>query len=71
LKPSNDHQYSSQTLKFLGKNIELSIENRQCFICDCSSLVASGGIVTSEVTSPELAACQNSVYVSTLKGSNI
>jgi hypothetical protein len=31
---------SSQTLNFLGKNIELCHENRKCFICDRSSLVS-------------------------------
>jgi hypothetical protein len=50
-------------------------ENRQCFICDCSSLVASDGSLysVSEVTcKPGTGGCHyDSVYVSTLKGSKI
>jgi hypothetical protein len=36
-------KWSLQTLNFLGKINGRSCENRQCFISDCSSLVASDG----------------------------
>jgi hypothetical protein len=41
-------KWSSQTLNFFSKNIELCDENRQCFICNCSPLVASDGICNHE-----------------------